>query len=101
MGGEQVSPVHEVEHLVKLEWDVADASAVLSQNEAGEPELWVATVDCKDADAKTLETFMRQRGIVGRVRLFPVKAIPRGANGKVQRERLKTLMLDVVGRSEF
>ncbi len=95
-----ISPVHEVEHLLRLEWDASDAAAVLIDN-GGKPEIWVGTVDCKDADAKTLETILRQRGIPGAVRLFALQAVPRGANGKVQRGQLKSLMLNAAALSKF
>ena len=52
----QISPVYEVEHLLRLEWDAADAAAVLIDADGGaeKPEIWVGTVDCKDqrADAR-------------------------------------------------
>ena len=87
---QQVSPVNEIEHMLRLEWDAADAAAVLvNDGAAGHPEIWVGTVDCKDADAKKLETILRQREIDGTVRLFPIMSIPRGANGKVQRAQLR------------
>lgn len=95
-----VSPVYEIEHLLRLEWDASDAAAVLIDN-GGKREIWVGTVDCKDADAKTLETILRQRGIQGAVRLFALKAVPRGANGKVQRAQLKLLMLNAAALSKF
>jgi acyl-coenzyme A synthetase/AMP-(fatty) acid ligase len=93
---QQVSPVNEVEHLLRLEWDAADAAAVLIDDNSGKskPEIWVGIVDCKDASAETLEAILRQRGIDGTVRLFPVSSIPRGANGKVQRAQLRSLMLN-------
>jgi acyl-coenzyme A synthetase/AMP-(fatty) acid ligase len=91
----QVSPVYEIEHLVRLEWDAADAAAVLVAGDAGQTKIWVATVDCKDADAAKLESILRLRGIEGAVRLFALRAIPRGANGKVQHQQLRSLLLSV------
>lgn len=96
---QQVSPIYEVEHLVKLEWDATDAAAVLAGNDTGRPEIWVATVDCKDADAAKLEAILRHRGIEGAVRLFSVPSIPRGANGKIQHAQLKSLLLDTIRAS--
>lgn len=92
---QQVSPVNEVEDLLRLEWDAADAAAVLIDDASGgsKPEIWVATVDCKDAREDKLEAILRHRGIEGTVRLLPVSSIPRGANGKVQRGQLKSLLL--------
>lgn len=96
----QISPVYEVEHLVRLEWDAADAAAILIDADVpqGRPEIWVGTVDCKDASAQKLETIVQQRGIEAAVRLFALPSIPRGAAGKVQRAQLKTLMLATAGR---
>ena len=89
-----VSPVYEIEHLVKLEWDLSDAAAVLVENAAGEMEIWVATVGCKDAEVARLEAILHQRGIAGAVRLFSLPAIPRGANGKIQHAELKSVLLN-------
>jgi acyl-coenzyme A synthetase/AMP-(fatty) acid ligase len=91
---QQVSPIYEVEHLVKLEWDATDAAAVLVGNDAGQPEIWVATVGCNDADAAKLAAVFRHRGIEGAVRLFSLPSIPRGANGKIQHAQLKSLLLN-------
>jgi acyl-coenzyme A synthetase/AMP-(fatty) acid ligase len=41
-----ISPVYEVEHLLRLEWDATDAAAVLV-DDGGEPEIWVGTVDSR------------------------------------------------------
>jgi len=97
----EISPVHEVEHLLRLEWDAADAAAIqIDAERAGAtPEIWVGTVDCKDARAEKLESILRQRGIEGTVRIFPVVAIPRGAAGKVHRAQLKSLMLATAGKT--
>jgi acyl-coenzyme A synthetase/AMP-(fatty) acid ligase len=91
----QISPVHEVEHLLRLEWDASDAAAVLVNGGAASspPQIWIGIVDCKDASAEKLEAILRSKEIDGAVRLFPIKSIPRGANGKVQRAQLKSLML--------
>jgi acyl-coenzyme A synthetase/AMP-(fatty) acid ligase len=90
----EVAPVYEIEHLLRLEWDAADAAAILVESDSpdGDPEIWVATVDCKDASADRLQQILRRRGIEGSVRLHPVSAIPRGASGKIQRMQLKSMM---------
>jgi acyl-coenzyme A synthetase/AMP-(fatty) acid ligase len=96
----EISPVHEVEHLLRLEWDASDAAAILIDDDAANaPEIWVGTVECKDARADQLERILRQNGIEGAVRLFPLAAIPRGANGKVQRSQLKSFMLAAARKS--
>ena len=61
------------------------------------PQIWIGLVDCKDASVEKLEPILRSKGIHLPVRLFPLPSIPRGANGKVQRAQLKSLMLAAVG----
>jgi acyl-coenzyme A synthetase/AMP-(fatty) acid ligase len=97
----QISPVYEVEHLLRLEWDAADAAAILidADTVGGKPKIWVGTVECRDARAESLEAILRQRGIESTVRLFPLPSIPRGAAGKVQRAQLKTLILATAGKN--
>jgi acyl-coenzyme A synthetase/AMP-(fatty) acid ligase len=98
----RISPVHDVEHLLRMEWDAVDAAAVLIDDAdpaGGQPEIWVGVVDCKDARAESLEAILRQRGIAGKVRLFALPSIPRGAAGKIQRGQLKTLMLGATARA--
>lgn len=99
----QVPPVHEIEDMLRLEWDASDAAAIMIDDDAGtaRPEIWVGTVDCKDARAEKLEAILRQRGIQGTVRIFPVRSIPRGANGKVQRTRLKEQILESVRKTSY
>jgi acyl-coenzyme A synthetase/AMP-(fatty) acid ligase len=96
-----ISPVHEVEHLLRLEWDAADAAAVLVEGGTANEKLaiWIAAVDCKDADAAKLEALLRTRGMDFSVRLFALKSIPRGVNGKVQRTQLKSAMQAVAGQA--
>lgn len=88
----QISPVHEAEHLLRLEWDSADAAAVTIEKGGARPQLVIATVDCKDAKAGELEAILRARGFDYEVRIVPVRAIPRGVSGKVNRAELRTLL---------
>jgi acyl-coenzyme A synthetase/AMP-(fatty) acid ligase len=88
----QISPVHEAEHLVRLEWDSVDAAAVMIENSGARPQLVVATVDCEHAKADMLEAILRSRGFDYEVRIVPVQAIPRGVSGKVNRAELKALL---------
>lgn len=85
----EVSPIYEVEHLLRLEWDAADAAAIEAGGSEAEPEIWVGAVACTDADATALQRLLRSRGVNAKVRLFQLAAIPRGANGKVRRGALK------------
>jgi acyl-CoA synthetase (AMP-forming)/AMP-acid ligase II len=102
---EAISPVHEIEHLLRLEWDAADAAAVMIdvagdvEGGAAPPAIWIATVDCKDADASGCAALLRARGFAFPVRLFALKSIPRGANGKVQRTQLKSLLQAAAAKS--
>jgi hypothetical protein len=57
------------------------------------PEIWVATVDCPDANAETLVQMLRGRGFSCTVPIVPSVSIPRGANGKIQRGELKRQLL--------
>ena len=86
----QVSPVHEAEHLLRLEWDANDAAAV--EIEGTRPQLVIATVDCEDAEADAFEAILRRRGFEYAVRIVPVPSIPRGVSGKVNRAELKALL---------
>jgi acyl-coenzyme A synthetase/AMP-(fatty) acid ligase len=95
-----VSPVHEIEHLLRLEWDAADAAAVSITDSGPCPRIGVGIVDCKDATARKLEALLRTRGIDCEVRLFPMKSIPRNANGKVNRAQLKTVIVNHAGLAE-
>jgi acyl-coenzyme A synthetase/AMP-(fatty) acid ligase len=87
----QVSPAHEAEHLLRLEWDATDAAAV--EIAATPPQLVIATVDCADAKADAFEAVLRRRGFDYAVRIVPVPAIPRGVSGKINRAELKALLV--------
>jgi acyl-coenzyme A synthetase/AMP-(fatty) acid ligase len=91
---QRVSPVHEVEHLLRLEWDVNDAAAVLVEDKSSEkPQIWIGVVGNRDLRAEKVAAIARVRGIEHIIRLCDLTAIPRGANGKVNRAQLKTLLL--------
>jgi acyl-CoA synthetase (AMP-forming)/AMP-acid ligase II len=96
----QISPIHEVEHLFRLEWDATDAAAILASDRVDrtKPQIWVGHVDCKDANAEQFETLIRSKGFDYAIRLFPMPRIPRGVNGKVNRLKLKASMLASAGQ---
>jgi acyl-coenzyme A synthetase/AMP-(fatty) acid ligase len=95
-----ISPAHEAEHLLRLEWDSDDAAAIaIPATDDGRALIRIATVTCPDADAGKLEAILGRRGIDCEVRLTPVAAIPRGANGKVNRAQLRTLLENSKGNS--
>jgi acyl-coenzyme A synthetase/AMP-(fatty) acid ligase len=91
------SPVFEIEHLVRLEWDLEDAATVLGETPAGadRPELWIGVVGNKEATAEKLAAMLHQRGLSYDIRLFEVSTIPRGVNGKVNRSQLLALLREV------
>lgn len=104
LAGGQISSIHEVEHLLRLEWDATDAAAVFAgeATAAAQSEIWIGTVDCKDVNADKFEEILRARGINTPVRFFPLKSIPRSANGKVQRAELRSMILAAASeRREF
>jgi long-chain acyl-CoA synthetase len=88
-----LSPVHEIEHILRLEWDVADAAAVMADDVGEAAQVWIGIVDNKGASAENLAAILRSRGYHYPIRLFDLRAIPRGSNGKVNRQQLKALML--------
>ena len=91
-----LSPLYEIEHTLRLEWDLADAAAVLVEGASadGEPQLWIGVVDNKGVTAEKLAAVLRRRGLSYGIKLFDVPTIPRGANGKVNRQQLEALMRD-------
>ena len=91
------SPVDEVEHLLRLAWDVTDAAAILIEQAETEAQIWVGVVDGHGITQETLAAVMRQGRIDYPVRLFAVQFIPRGANGKVSRQKLKAMLLELSG----
>jgi len=97
--GQQVSPVHEVEHLLRLEWDATDAAAVIAgdDSDGAAPQIWIGILDCKGVTKEDFEAILRSKGIDFEVRLFPMQSIPRAVNGKVNRSQLKSLMLASAG----
>jgi acyl-coenzyme A synthetase/AMP-(fatty) acid ligase len=98
--GTGLSPVFEIEHLLRLECDFTDAAAVLVEDAAGAPpQVWIGVVDNKDATAGKIAAILRPRGFSYPVRLFPLGAIPRGANGKVNRQQLKAAMLEQAAKA--
>lgn len=96
--GAELSPVYEIEHILRLEWDVSDAAAVLVDDAAAgkSPQIWIGVVDNQGGSAEQLAAILRSRGLQYPLRLFDLPAIPRGSNGKVIRHQLKALMIDAV-----
>jgi acyl-CoA synthetase (AMP-forming)/AMP-acid ligase II len=88
------SLLQEAEHVLRLEWDATDAAAVFVDDATSSlRHIWIAIVGNKDVSAEGIAAALRARGIDYPIRLMRLKAVPRGANGKVSREQLKSLML--------
>jgi acyl-CoA synthetase (AMP-forming)/AMP-acid ligase II len=91
----QLSPLYEIEHILRLGLDATDVAAVIieQRESSARPWLWIGIVGGKDASIENLTPLLRTRGVDHEIELFDLEAIPRGANGKVNREHLKMLML--------
>jgi acyl-coenzyme A synthetase/AMP-(fatty) acid ligase len=87
----QLSPVHEIEHLLRLEWDATDAAAVLIEDN-GTSCIAIGVVDGVEASAEKLAVIARQRGIEHPIRITALKTIPRGPSGKINRAELAALI---------
>ena len=87
----QLSPVHEIEHLFRLECDAADAAAVLIEDN-GTSCIAIGVVDGVEASADKLAVVARQHGIEHPLRITALRSIPRGANGKINRADLTALI---------
>jgi acyl-CoA synthetase (AMP-forming)/AMP-acid ligase II len=96
-----LSPLYEIEHILRLEWDLADAAAVLVEDVSGNagPQLWLGIVDNKGATAEKLAAVLRRRGLSYDIKPFDLQTIPRGANGKVNRQQLEVLLRNAAQRS--
>jgi len=90
---QDISPGHEVEHALRLEWDVTDAAAVLVEPAGATPQIWIGVVDNGGASADQLAALARARGIAHDIRIVDLAAIPRSVNGKIRRIELKAAML--------
>jgi hypothetical protein len=64
----------------------------LSTHPAVVGQLWIGVVDNKGATAEKLAAILRRRGLSYDIQLFDVATIPRGANGKVNRQQLEALI---------
>jgi acyl-coenzyme A synthetase/AMP-(fatty) acid ligase len=95
------SPVDEIEHLIRLEWDVADAAATMVEGgEAGpKPQIWIGVVQGNDITTAKLNALVQAQGIDCPIRLIEMPGIPRGTNGKVNRAQLKAQMLAASGEA--
>jgi acyl-coenzyme A synthetase/AMP-(fatty) acid ligase len=89
-----ISPVHEAEHILRLEFDMDDAAIAEMQDPAtGKPQLWIGVVNNRDATAEKIQAAFARRGISHAVRLVVLPFVPRGVSGKINREQLKAALL--------
>jgi acyl-coenzyme A synthetase/AMP-(fatty) acid ligase len=89
-----ISPVHEAEHILRLEFDMDDAAIAEMQDPAtGKPQLWIGVVNNRDATPDKIAAAFARRGISHAVRLVVLPFVPRGVSGKINREQLKAALL--------
>jgi acyl-coenzyme A synthetase/AMP-(fatty) acid ligase len=86
----QASPVHEIEHHLRLEWDLTDAAVVLT--EGPNPQIWIGIVGNPALTADAVAGALKQAGYSQLVKVFHLPAIPRSSSGKINRGDLKALM---------
>jgi acyl-coenzyme A synthetase/AMP-(fatty) acid ligase len=90
--GATISLVREIEHLIRLEWDVGDAGAVQVGDDtpSAKPQIWIGIVDNPGVTPERLEAIARAHGNDVAIKLIDLKVIPRGLNGKVNRTELQS-----------
>jgi acyl-coenzyme A synthetase/AMP-(fatty) acid ligase len=93
----QMLPIYEIEHLLRLEWDTEDAAAI-QVNVGPEAQIWVGIVGNEDITAEKVAAIARRQGIEHAIKLFNLPAIPRTSSGKINRAQLKML---IQGRREL
>jgi acyl-coenzyme A synthetase/AMP-(fatty) acid ligase len=93
-GSAGISPVHEAEHILRLEFDMDDAAvAEIADPATGNPQLWIGVVNNRDATLDKVQAALLRRGTAHTIRLFDLPSIPRGISGKVNRDQLKAALL--------
>jgi acyl-coenzyme A synthetase/AMP-(fatty) acid ligase len=90
-----------VEEIVETMEGVREAAACGVEDATGVEQLWVAVVANGTVDSEALKAKVRAHPDVGAnlSELFVVPDLPRGDLGKVQKPRLKELMLDLRNRA--
>ena len=89
-----ISPVHEAEHILRLEFDMDDAAvAEMPDPATGKPQLWVGVVNNRDATPDKVQAALARRGMTHAIRLFVLPFVPRGVSGKINRDQLKAALL--------
>jgi len=89
-----ISPVHEAEHILRLEFDMDDAAvAEMPDPATGKPQLWIGVVNNRDATPDKVQAALARRGMTHAIRLFVRPFVPRGVSGKINRDQLKAALL--------
>ncbi|HEY1933532.1 MAG TPA: class I adenylate-forming enzyme family protein [Acetobacteraceae bacterium] len=87
-GGEKVSPAAIEEHLLKLP-SVTDAAAFGVPDNSGVEQIWAAIVASVPVEDAVLDAFCKKLGPrQAPMMILQVEALPRNANGKIQRNVL-------------
>jgi len=88
-----------IEEIVETMEDVHEAAACGVKDAAGVEQLWVAVVPNGTVDGEALKARIQAHpGVSGHLsELFVVPELPRGDLGKVQKVRLKELLIGLVG----
>ncbi len=96
-----ISGSPEIEHLLRLEWDMADAAAVTGPAASpGAPlQIWIGIVGNEGARVDALEALLRARGLDCALTVVELKAIPRGLRtARSTRTQLKAAISGRHGR---
>ena len=100
IGGVKVS-ARRIEELLETMEEVREAATCGIADAAGMERLWVAVVPNGPVDAAALKAKAQAHPDIGNNlgELFVVPELPRGELGKVQKPRLKELLLGLSGRA--
>jgi acyl-coenzyme A synthetase/AMP-(fatty) acid ligase len=94
IGGVKLSALH-IEEIVEAMEEVREAAACGIQDAAGMEQLWVAVVPNGTVDGEVLKAKVQAHPDVGGnlSELFVLPDLPRGDLGKVQKPKLKEILL--------
>jgi acyl-CoA synthetase (AMP-forming)/AMP-acid ligase II len=95
-GGVKVSGTR-IEEVLKALPEVTDAAACGIAGPSGLEELWIAIIASGPVDVEQIKMHLRKHASVGVApdQIFLVDELPRGELGKVQKHRLKELLLSL------
>jgi len=88
-----LSPLHEIEHLMRLEWDLDDAAAAIEEaTDTHAARVNVAVVGNAGVTPEAVVAKLKARGIDCEVSVHHVEAIPRTTSGKINRLEFAALI---------